>query len=145
MKLNWGTAIVIALALFALFIGYFFVRGMQNPSDLVAPDYYDQEITFQQQIDGRNRAKKIGNIILQPVDGKLAITFPEGFDGNQASGTVQFYKPDNANLDKVFTLQVNAENQHLVDIEELIRGRWDIKVNASVNEEGYYWEESINL
>jgi hypothetical protein len=145
MKLNWGTGLVIALVLFALFIGYFFVRGMQNPSDLVAPDYYDQEIKFQDQIDGRNRAKQIGNIILEPVDDYLAITFPEGFDGSKASGTIQFYKPDNANLDRVYTLKVNTANQHLIDLDELIRGRWDIKVNATVNEEGYYWEETINL
>lgn len=145
MKLNWGTAIVIALVLFALFIGYFFVRGMQNPSDLVAPDYYDQEMNFQQQIDSRKRAKQIGNIILEPVDDRLAITFPKGFDGSEASGTIQFYKPDNADLDKVFVLTLNANNQHLIDLNELIRGQWDIKVNATIGQNGYYWEETINL
>jgi hypothetical protein len=118
---------------------------MQNPSHLVSPDYYDQEIQFQEKIDARQRARELGTIILEPENEKLAITFPKGFAGQNARGTVLFYKPDNPNLDQVFELDVNDSNQHLIDMNALIPGRWDIKIQAAVDEQRYYWEETINL
>jgi hypothetical protein len=75
----------------------------------------------------------------------LAVTFPQGFDGKNATGTIQLYKPDNAKLDQVIDLELNEANQHLIDQSSLIQGRWDIKVAATLNDKLYYWEESINL
>ena len=145
MKINWGTGIVIAITLFAIFIGYFFFRGMQNPSDLVTDDYYNEEVEYQQHIDNRTRAKQLGNIMLQSEQGKIAIVFPEAFNGQSATGKLHFYKPDNAKIDSQFDLSVDSNNQQLIDVSAFPRGLWYIKIEASINNEGYYWEESINL
>lgn len=145
MKINWGTAIVIAIALFAIFIGYFFVRGMQNPSDLVTDDYYNDEVEYQQHIDSRARAKQLGTVILKPIDGKLAIVFPGNFKAGSATGEIHFYKPDNAKIDSRYALRVDSTNQQLIDIAAFPRGLWYIKIEATIGDEGYYWEESINL
>ena len=145
MKLNWGTGIVIAIALFAIFIGYFFIRGLQNPSDLVTDDYYNEEVEYQQHIDNRARAKQLGNIILQPQEGKIALVFPDAFNAQSATGEIHFYKPDNAKIDSRFDLSVDSTNRQVLDVSGFPRGLWYIKIDATLGNEGYYWEESINL
>ncbi len=145
MKINWGTAIVIAFVLFAAFIAYFMVVGSQNRADLVTEDYYDQEISYQERINDKARAKELGQLILEPQEGDLAIVFPAGFDGKNATGTIHFYKPDNANFDQILVLDVDTNNRQAIDISEFIRGKWEIKISAETNDLGYYWEESISL
>ena len=145
MKINWGTAIVIAFVLFAAFITYFMVVGSQNRADLVTEDYYDQEISYQERINDKARAKELGQLILEPQEGDLAIVFPAGFDGKNATGTIHFYKPDNANFDQILVLDVDTNNRQAIDISEFIRGKWEIKISAETNDLGYYWEESISL
>jgi hypothetical protein len=145
MKINWGWAIVIAFILFASFLTVVMIIAGNDRIDLVAPDYYDMEIGYQKRIDDEARAKAIGMVAFLPVQDKLAITFPEGFDAQKASGKIHFYKPDNASIDKVVDMSINAENQHVVNLDELVRGQWIIKINATLNGEGYYWEDSINI
>ena len=58
IKLNWGFGIIVA---FVSFIGFilFFVITMSSDKkysyDLVATDYYNQELKFQNKIDGLKR------------------------------------------------------------------------------------------
>ncbi len=145
MKINWGTAIVIAFVLFAAFITYFMVVGSQNRADLVTEDYYDQEISYQQRINDKARAKELGQIIIEPDAENLAVVFPADFNGIQASGTIHFYKPDNANFDQKIELALGSNNRQVIDISNFIRGKWEIKISTKVDGLGYYWEESISL
>ena len=146
MKINWGTAIVIAFVLFAAFITYFMVRGAQNRVDLVSPDYYDQETKYQERINNQARAKQLGNIIFQASEsGDLVIVFPASFSGNAATGIIHFYKPDNADFDQKIPLAIDAENKQLIKSADMIKGLWYVKIDAQLNGIGYYWEESINF
>lgn len=145
MKLNWGWALVIALALFAIFIGQFFVRSFSHRADLVADDYYNQEINYQQHINSAANAKALGAISFIPVDGKIGIQFPDGFDGANASGTIQLYKPDNSDFDQTIPLALDSSNVQALQSEDMLRGLWRVKVDATLGDKSYYWEESINL
>jgi len=145
MKLNWGWALVIALALFAIFIGQFFVRGFSHRADLVADDYYNKEINYQQHINSAANAKALGAISFIPVVGNLGIQFPEAFDGKNATGSIQLYKPDNSDFDQTLPLAIDSANVQVIKSEDMLRGLWRIKIDAKANGESYYWEESINL
>lgn len=145
MKINWGTGIVIAITCFAIFIGYFFVRGLQNPSELVSENYYDSEVRYQQHIDNRSRAKSLGNIYLKPVNNKVAIVFPKAFTGALAQGEIHFYKPNDAKSDVRIALNISNNNEQLIDVATFSKGLWYIKIDATLGGNGYYWEESIHL
>ena len=145
MKFNWGWGLAIALVLFAIFIGQFLFRAMGDRADLVADDYYNQEINYQDRIDNAARAKALGAISFVPIDDKIGIVFPDGFDGTNATGTVHLYKPDNSDFDQRFELAIDSTNVHAIASKDLLRGLWRIKIEAKANAESYYWEESINL
>jgi hypothetical protein len=145
MKFNWGWALVIAIALFAIFIGQFFVRGFSHRADLVADDYYNQEVNYQQRINAKARAKALGALVFSPADGQLAISLPQGINGRNATGHIHFYKPNNSSLDMHYTLATDSLNRQLIDVSALPRGLWQVKVEVQYQGESYFWEESINL
>ena len=145
MKLNWGWALVISLVLFAVFIGQFFVRGFSHRADLVADDYYNQEINYQKHINDAANAKALGTITFVPIDGKIGIKFPVGFEGINASGNIQLYRPDNSDFDQTIPLAIDSLNIQVLASDNMLRGLWRIKIDANLNGTGYFWEESINL
>ena len=51
LQISWGTGIVIAFAIFMAVTVSTAVYMMNQDVNLVADDYYDQEIKYQQQID----------------------------------------------------------------------------------------------
>ena len=84
MKINWGTAIVIAFVCFISFIMYFVIRMSTNEKyehDLVVEDYYQQELKFQSDIDKETNSKSLETNVswTKTADG-VKITFPKDFD-----------------------------------------------------------------
>ena len=60
MKINWGTAIVLAFIVFISVILFFVVRmSMDNRAnhDLVTEEYYKAELGYQDEIDAENNDK----------------------------------------------------------------------------------------
>lgn len=61
MKLNWGSGIVIVMALFIGMIVFFVVRSLSLSPDLVHEDYYEREVSYEHKvIEPRKYAKSIG-------------------------------------------------------------------------------------
>jgi len=84
MKINWGTAVVIAFVCFAAFILTFvFLATTQKKYDheLVTQNYYEQEIHLQNDIDSQNLANKLQyNLEISSSNKGVLIHFPESRD-----------------------------------------------------------------
>ncbi len=62
MKLNWGTAVVIAMISFMVFILTFVYRSAvmdEYQHELVSEDYYGDELHYQEEIDKLNNASAL--------------------------------------------------------------------------------------
>lgn len=145
MKLNWGTGIVIAFVIFAALLTVAMVLGSMQRVDLVTPDYYERELQFQDQIDFRENAQHIGDLIISASATELTIKFPSPIDFEHVSGKVSFYKPDNANFDFEQELKLNEDNVMIINREKRIGGLWTVMVLAEQDGTSYYWEEKINM
>jgi hypothetical protein len=54
MKINWGTGIAIAIALFMAFILYFVIKVQSNSkydNELVVEEYYKHDAVFEQEME----------------------------------------------------------------------------------------------
>ena len=84
MKINWGTAIVIAFVCFISFIMYFVISMSTNKKyehDLVVEDYYQQELKFQSDIDKETNSKSLEtNVSWTKTAEGIQITFPKDLD-----------------------------------------------------------------
>jgi len=146
MKINWGTAIVIAFVCFISFIMYF-VISMSTDSkydhDLVVEDYYGQELQFQADLDHEENAKHLkSNITLKTTKEGIVITFPEDLNIKNITGKVFLYRPSNKQLD--FETEISLSNHNLlIPDKRLLDGRWNIKVDWKYNTNSYLFKKEI--
>ena len=139
------------IAFFAVFIGWlgtFAVIAVRNSMDLVRPDYYEQEVRYQEQIDRENRTARLSAAVQISYDaaaGNVALQLSAAQAARWPAGTVKFYRPSDASLDREIPLAVNAFGHQVVDTTQLRRGNWKLRVTWRVAGEEFFSEQSIVL
>lgn len=146
MKINWGTAIVIAFTCFIAFIMYFVISMSTDKKydhDLVVEDYYQQELKFQTDIDKEANSKSLNtNISWKKTSEGILITFPNGLNTQDIEGTVFLYRPSNKHLD--FETKISLSNHTLlIPDKRLLDGRWNIKIDWTHKGNPYLFKEEI--
>lgn len=146
MKINWGTGIVIAFALFMTFI-LFFVFKVQSDSkydnELVVEEYYKQELKLEDQMSREQNAKDmVEKVIISASEDGIAIVFPANYDSTKIQGKVSLYRPSNQKLD--FEVPISLSGPHLlIPKSNLVGGRWDISLDWSYDGIDYLNKQTI--
>ena len=148
MKINWGTSIVIAFALFMTFILYFVFQVQSNSkydNDLVVEEYYKHDAHFGEEMI---RIQNANNLVKKPIItvSKLGITivFPNDFEPKNIKGKVSLYRPSNKKLD--FEVPISLSNPTLlIPVSNLVGGRWDINMEWQYFGKQYLTKEIIYI
>ncbi len=147
MKINWGTAIVIAFICFIGFIMYFVINMATDKKldhDLVVEDYYKQELEFQTDIDKEKNANALEtNIEWKRSNEGIIIEFPKNLELNNIKGKVFLYRPSNKQLDFEIPISLSDHNLLIPD-NRLLDGRWNIKVDWTYGNKEYLYKTEIN-
>ena len=146
MKINWGTGIVIAFALFMVFILSFVYKVQSNQkydNELVTKEYYKKEATVQIDIEKKQHANALKNlVVIKKVDQGIIIEFPSDFDYSKIKGKVSLYRPSSQKLD--FEINISLSSPYLlIPKSNLTGGLWDISVDWNYNETDYLNKETI--
>lgn len=145
MKFNWGTGITLAIIAFMAFILFMVFKATSTNADLEAPDYYDQEIKYQARIDAIKNAKGLDTELkIEQNTNSILFTFPYDIADEINSGNIYFFKPDNAEFDRSFKINMNSGAQEIAK-EEFIPGKYRIKVDWKANEKDYFSEKAITI
>jgi hypothetical protein len=139
MKINWGTGIAITIGAFMLMILGFVFNSLQHESELVAEDYYQQELDYQRRIQELHRAQEAGLSANALFDRQgLLIAYPE----QGWAGTVTFFRPSDRKLD--FTVPIAPDSAGRQRIEQpLASGLWRLQFSWANGGEQYYSTQSI--
>jgi nitrogen fixation protein FixH len=148
MKINWGTGIVIAFALFISFIMYFVLEVQSNSkydNELVVEEYYKHDATFG---DEMVRVQNAQDLVHKPIinngsDG-VSIAFPEEFDSKNIKGTVGFYRSSNKKFDFSVPLALSGSSLQIPK-KRLIGGRWEINMEWQYEGKKYLTKETIYI
>lgn len=146
MKINWGTGIVIAFALFMSFILYFVFEVQSNSkydNDLVVEEYYKHDSHFQ---DEMARIQNAHDLQQRPsityTEKGVKIAFPTTFENDKIKGNVLLYRPSNKKFD--FDTQIALTNSALlIPQKKLIKGRWDVNMEWEYKGTKYLSKEVI--
>lgn len=142
----WPAALFATFAVFISGIATLVTLAVHSDQDLVREDYYEQEIRYQHQIDRESRtapfSKELG-CRFDPASAKVEVRIPAEHAQQHAVGTVKFYRPSDARLDREVPLQVNASGVQEVSAAKLQAGLWRLRVTWKVNGEEYYSENAI--
>lgn len=122
--MNWGKGITIALI---LFIGFIVTLGtilMRQDVDLVAEDYYQQEINYETQIRAESNAKKLDK---KPTfvqnDGYLIVQIPEG---EFTKMTLDLKRPNNRAKDQ--KLEIEGTKTFMIEKNTLEMGQYGLEL-----------------
>lgn len=146
IKINWGTAIVIAFASFMSFI-LFFVFRVQSDSkydnELVTEEYYKKEATVQKDIEYVNNANALSEkVTINNTSEGITVSFPKDIDFKKIKGIVSLYRPSNKKLDFVNPIAL-SNSDLLIPKKNLVGGLWDITVEWTYDGKTYLNKEEI--
>ena len=144
MKWNWGTKIFISFLLFGAFIMYMVVQAFREDFDLVSENYYQDELAYQERIVEKANLHETGETIaVSQINNEILFEYPKTFSG--AKGTIYFYHPSRKIFDKTFSLDIDNEDQQRVATEQLVKGRYKVKISWQVNGLSYFQEKEIYI
>lgn len=146
MKFNWGTGILLVIIVFVgtlLSMVYF---SFQQKINLVTEDYYPKTLKYQEQID---RIKNTNSLAEKPkieLKGKtIFIRYPNDFSGESHKGTIHVYRPSDFELDHKFKIEIKENKTQNIEINELIKGLYKVKLTWSAVGKEFYFEENIHV
>lgn len=144
----WPYAIIGWFILFITGMATWTVVAVRQDMDLVRPDYYEQEIRYQQQIDRLNRTSAVRaevSIVHDAAGRTLSLRLPAAHASGSVEGWIQFYRPSNARLDFTRPLSLDAQGTQRIDTGSLASGLWKVQVQWKVGGHEYYHEQPLVL
>ena len=146
--MNWGWKIVVVYSLFVLMtlsMVFYFAR---QKVDLVADDYYKQEIEYQDQMDKISNARSLREPIsftFSTLDRKIQLKFPGAHIERGIVGEIRLYRPSDSAEDKNFDIRPNSKGEQVIAVGGLKKGLWRVKISWSSAGMAYYDEKVITL
>ena len=149
MKINWGTYIVIAFALFISFIMYFVIKVQSDSkydNDLVVEEYYKHDVHFQDEMARIQNAHdlKVKPVITVDANG-VTVAFPANFTPKDIKGTVTFYRASNKKFDFQVALSFTDSASLFIPKDKFIGGEWKINMEWKYNGKSYLTKEDIYI
>ncbi len=148
MKINWGTSIVIAFALFMSFILYFVFTVQSNSkydNELVIEEYYKHDAHFEDELAKIQNAEDLKEkpIISNDTEG-ITIVFPRTFDPNEIKGKVSLYRPSAKHLDFEFPIQLSG-SKLLIPKADFAGGNWDMTLSWNYQGKEYITQQKLYI
>ena len=125
-------------------IAFLIFKSSSQNIDLVSPDYYAQELKFQDKIDGQNNMNSLTEQIVCSVDdNNLMIQFPKALNNSETTGEVLIYRPSDASLDVKTAFKPDTSGLQKIETASFKRGSYKIQVSCAAAGKNYFFEQDI--
>jgi hypothetical protein len=141
----WPVAITAFFAVAILGCGTFVAYCNRHPADLIAADYYEQEMRYQGQIERIQRAQQraqLASITYDAASRHILIALPHQTHANTV-GTIQLYRPSALNLDRQLKLEPAANGTQTIDAGGLLPGLWKVRVSWTSGNQDYFIDRQV--
>ncbi len=141
--MNWGYKILIVYILFIAGIGFLVFKSTMQNQDLVTPDYYEQELKYQQKIDEIERSNQLSASIKYVLkDGVINISFPEEMKDKEVTAQVLLYciAEKSKDIKKEYTTNTAAI---LFNLPAVNKGLHELQINWQSQGVTYYFKDKI--
>jgi hypothetical protein len=139
--MNWGWKLTLVYSLFVVGILTLVFKARSEKVDLVATDYYAQELAYSQRLEAqRNAAMLEFKPGASQHEDNLVIQVPATCK-SLTNGSIHVYCPADARLDQKLVL--TNDTLQSFPLESLTPGIYLIKFSFNLNEEPYFLEQAI--
>jgi hypothetical protein len=144
--MSWGIKIMVLYIGFVILIVTMVTMAMKQKIDLVSKDYYEQELNYQGKINKINRTGELENqLTWEMQEGKLIVRFPEQFKGLKVSGSIYFFRPSDASMDKTIALPTDTTGFQTITTSQLQKGIYEMQVDWQADDKEYYNEGIVQI
>jgi hypothetical protein len=143
---HWPTGLTIFYILFMLLTVAVVIFSSFHRIDLVAEDYYQQEMSYQRQIDRIQRTDSLSapvRWIYDRLNKSLTLHFPPELKAYEVKGNLVFFRPSDAHQDWTIPLQLSIDNKQTLNISQLSPGFWKIKIFWETQQKEFYTEGNL--
>ncbi|MDO9375175.1 MAG: FixH family protein [Bacteroidota bacterium] len=141
--MNWGYKILIVYLVFITGILFLVFKASSQNQDLVATDYYEQELKFQDRIDETARGNALSSkVAVQVLDQSLMIKFPPEMTGADITADVLVYCIADKTKDLKKTIETSTGVASL-PIAANLHGLYDVKIAWRAKGLGYFFQQKI--
>lgn len=142
----WPWAILVwFICFFGVVVGMT-VTAARSRSDIVAPDYYTQELKFQDRIDAASRTDSMSEppqVRYEAQSHCLRIHLPAGVKISE--GKIALYRPDDARLDRDQPMTLDGTGSQVIPTDGLKAGRWRVRLSWTSEGREFYHEATVRL
>ena len=143
--MNWGYKIILAFTLFGALMVGMVVISMRQDINLVAEDYYEQELNFQSRIDAMENVRKLDSVPeIYINEGQLVIDYlniPSEF----SHGTLTLHSPISNKYDSQWEFSTDKLPNFKLDTSALKKGYWKAQLEWHAGGLTYYIEKEIKI
>ncbi len=144
--MSWGNRVIIILVVFVLGIISMVYISMRQTNEVVDANYYEQEMKYQQVIDGKKNLHASGDSVTVRNDGAvIKISFPPATVTQLDSGSIQFMKLSDAKEDKTIPMGESKTELYQVPLSYLKKGWYKVRISWSNKASAYYHEQDFNI
>jgi hypothetical protein len=144
--MNWGRALILVFLLFVGFMAYLVYKASGTHFDLVSKEYYRDELTYQDKIDGMQRAAAMGRpVFIMEGDKQLSVQLPAEMRGKKISGELWLYCETNAALDLKLPLAEDTALFRRYDLSSHAAGKYLVKLHWQADGLKYDIEQQLNI
>ncbi len=143
--MSWGNKLIIVFIVFAALMATLVYKATQTKFELVSKNYYQDELRYQDKIDGAANAALEAPISIQVNDEIISIEFPDAQKNANITGEAWFYCSVDATKDKRFVLSVDSTGIQRIERKGLQKGDYQIKISYEINQKKYYVAQQLHL
>ena len=146
--MNWGTKIALSFVGFALIMLTMVVISMNEDINLVAEDYYLQELAYEDQIDrikNTNGLQEAPTITHNKESKTIEVAFPTVLGPDFLEGEIYLFRPSDSKYDVKAKIQLNEDFEFSMPVANRAKGLWMIKLLWSNGNIEFYDEKKVVL
>lgn len=143
--MSWGNKLIIVFIVFAALMATLVFKATQTKFELVSKDYYQDELRYQDKIDGAANAAIETPLAIHVKDGYVTIQFPDAQKKLNISGEAWFYCSVDASKDKRIALSVDSTGLQLIKSKRLQKGNYLVKISYEAAGKKYYSAHPLHI
>lgn len=144
--MNWPKGIVLVFLLFASGIGFLVYKTTEKKSEMVADNYYEKELKYQQVIDGKLNAQKLSSLPRVTVhEAGLAVRFPDEMEPGLTEGNLYFYRASDRKKDVEVPISLDTAHTQYIPVNRFSNGYYQAQITWRSGETDYYSEQNIYI
>ena len=143
--MNWGHRMVLVITVFVSGILFMVIKAATYNTDLVATDYYEQELEYQKVIDAGSNTNKLKTAVkVNEVSDRLEILLPAEMQGKTVNASIWLYCVADKSKDRKKKMQAMDGKLFIEKLPEN-KGAYEIKLDWESEGVNYYFKEKLIL